>query len=128
MFNFNRHVYLVVTKGRVKATELISGDYAEINLPSSTHPRTPMGNFNRTEEAFRQIINKVAPKSFFKLSPVIYLHLYDEVEGGYTDIEIRAFKEAALGAGGRGVFMVNSRRTLTKEQLLGRVFVELEYA
>ncbi|WP_223670540.1 hypothetical protein [Kangiella shandongensis] len=128
MFNFNQHVYLLVTKGRAKATELISNEYAEISLPSSTHPRTLMGNFHKTEEAFKKIISKVAPKSFFKLSPVIYLHLFDEVEGDYTDIEVRAFKEAALGAGGRDVFMVNSRRTLTKEQLLGRVFVELEYA
>lgn len=128
MFNFSNHVYLVVSNGVVKATELKSGAFAEINLPSSTHPRTPMGSFEETEKAFTQILNKVSPKSFFRPSPIAYVHLIDIVEGGYTDVELRAFKEAVLGAGARDVYMPDSSIQLTKEQLLNKQFVQYEKA
>lgn len=124
MFNFSNHVYLLVSNGIVKATELKSGAYTEMNLPSSSHPRTPMGSFKETEKAFTQILNKVSPKSVFKPAPVAYVHLINKVEGGYTDVELRAFKEAALGAGAREVYMPDSRVQLTKEQLLNKQFVQ----
>lgn len=128
MFNFSSHVYLLVSNGTVKATALKSGAYSEMNLPTSSHPRTPMGSFQETEKAFSQLLNKVSPKSFFKPSPVVYVHLIDEVEGGYTDVELRAFKEAALGAGAREVYMPDSRVQLTKEQLLNKQFVQYKKA
>lgn len=128
MLNFSSHVYLLVSNGTVKATELKSGAYSEMNLPSSSHPRTPMGSFEKTEKAFTQLLKNVPPKSFFKPAPVVYLHLIDEVEGGYTDVELRAFKEAVLGAGAREVYMPESRVQLTKEQLLNKQFDQFEKA
>lgn len=128
MFNFSSHVYLLVSKGTAKATELKSGDCTEMNLPSASHPRTPMGSFEETEKAFTQLLNKVSPKSFCKPAPVAYVHLIDEAEGGYTDVELRAFKEAVFGAGARNAYMPDSRVQLTREQLLNKQFVEYSNA
>lgn len=128
MFNFTKHVYLLISNGTIKATELKSGAYAEMNLPSSSHPRTPMGSFEETEKAFSQILNKVSPKSFFKPALIAYVHLIDTVEGGYTDVELRAFKEAVISAGAREVYMPDSRAPLTKEQLLNKQFAQYDKA
>lgn len=128
MPSFKKHVYLLISKGVVKATELTTGAYLETSLPATTHPRTPMGSFVEIEKAFTKIIKEVAAKSLFKPAPVAYIHLMVEVEGGYTDVELRAFKEAVLGAGAREVYLPDSRVPLTKEQLLNKQFAQYDKA
>jgi hypothetical protein len=126
MFGLNKHLYLVVTQGRLKATELDSGRTIERCLKPAWHPRTPIGNFEKLEKIFAKAISELGGKSFFRPSPAVYLHLLDEVEGGYTQIEIRAFKEAALGGGARAIYMPDSRTLLTKNELLAKSFIEID--
>ncbi|RDX36589.1 hypothetical protein DZA50_03855 [Kangiella sp. HD9-110m-PIT-SAG07] len=128
MFGFNRYLYLVVTQGRLKATELKDGRTIERCLKPASHPRTPIGNFENLEKIFSQAINELEGNSFFKPSPIVFLHLLDDIEGGYTQIEIRAFKEAALGGGAREIFMPESKTILTAQQLLTKDFIELDDA
>lgn len=124
--SFKKHVYLLISKGTVKATELTTGAYLEVNLPASAHPRTHMGSFVEIEKAFSQIMKEISAPSFFKPAPVAYVHLIDEVEGGYTDVELKAFMQAVLSAGAREVYMPDSRVQLTKEQLLDKQFDQFE--
>jgi len=126
VFSLKKHIYFVISQGRLKATELESGNSLEESLATVVHPRTPIGNFDNLETIFSRAIKELVPKNFFLASPCIYLHLLDEVDGGYTQIEIRAFKEAALGAGAREVHMPDSRTLLTAEQLLAKEFRELD--
>ena len=128
MVGFNLRLYFVVTQGRLKVTDLNSGKVIESSLQPASHPRTPIGNFEKLEEIFAQAIKEIGGKSFFRPSPVVYLHLLDEIEGGYTQIEVRAFKEAALGGGAREIFMPESRTILTVQQLLAKDFFELDDA
>jgi len=122
LFNLSRHVYLTVTKGKAKATELTTGKSAELEMLSSTHPRSIMGGFVQTEEVFTRIVSIVCPRKFLSIAPIIYVHLIDDVEGGYTDVEIRAFREAAYGAGAREVFLPKSKMPLSKQQIINREF------
>lgn len=126
MLGFNKYLYLVVTQGRLRATELKNGKTIELCLKPASHPRTPIGNFEKLEKLFTQAINELGGRSFFKPSPTVFLHLLDEIEGGYTQIEVRAFKEAAFGGGAREVVMPESKVILTAQQLLTKSFVELK--
>ena len=124
---FRRYLYFVISQGSLYATELSSGRSLERSLSSVIHPRTPIGNFVNLENIFSSVIKSLAGRSFFKPSPTIFLHLLDEVKGGYTQIEIRAFREAALGGGAREIFMPKSRTRLTKEQLLRKEYEEMDF-
>lgn len=58
-----------------------------------------MGDFTAIEAAFKQVLSELGLKAWYKLAPVVLTHLVPQVEGGYTNVELRAFREAALGAG-----------------------------
>jgi hypothetical protein len=128
MFGLGNYLYLVVTQGKLKATELKSGRTVEKSLEPAAHPRTPVGNFEELERIFTEAISELGGRSLFRPAPVAFLHLLDEVEGGYTPIEIRVFKEAILGGGARNIFIPESRTLLTKDELLNKRFVEMSCA
>ena len=42
-------------------------------------------------------------KSFFTPSPRVIIHPMEKLEGGLTEIEVKAFRELCIGAGARQV-------------------------
>ena len=80
------------------------------------HPRTLIANFTVAEQTLRHFLKLVLPRSFFSVSPIVIIHPQSMLEGGLTQIEIRAFAELALGAGARKVFVWEGPE-LSKEEL-----------
>lgn len=39
-------------------------------------------------------------------APIVLAHLIPQVEGGYTNVELRAFREAMVGAGAAQVYLL----------------------
>lgn len=128
MFGNKRHLYLQVFKGTIKAEEINTGRNLNVKCNALSHPRTLMGSYIEIETCFKQIVQEITPKTFFNPSPIIIVHLREEVERGYTDVELRAFKEAAFGAGGRKVFMPSSKKALTSQQIKDEDFKQYENA
>jgi rod shape-determining protein MreB len=69
------------------------------------HPRTLIADFNVAEQTLKQFLKKVLPKSLFVVSPVVVMHPQAFLEGGLTQIELRALVELCVGAGARKVFI-----------------------
>jgi len=68
------------------------------------HPRTMVSDFSAAEQLLKQYVRRVsAGFNFFRPGPTIVLHLQGSHEGGLTQVEIRAFREMAMGAGGAQV-------------------------
>jgi len=122
MFWNKRHVYLQVRKGEVKGIEFRSGKSVTRHSKALNHPRTLMADFNGVENCFTEVIKEIAPPKFLSPSPKVYVHLLEDMEGDYTMIEVRAFREAAYGAGASSVYMPNSPNLLSKQQLLTGAF------
>mgnify|MGYP000509357518 CR=1 FL=1 len=61
-----------------------------------------IADFTVTEQMLKQFIKMVHPRSFFKPSPRIIIC----VPCGSTQVERRAIRESALGAGARDVFLI----------------------
>lgn len=86
-----------------------------------SHPRTLLADFAIAEQTLRYLIKQAMPKRFFVTSPFVVLHPLTMLEGGLTQIEIRAFAELAKMAGASQV-QVWQGPPLTREQLLNRQF------
>lgn len=81
------------------------------------HPRTLMGDFESVATAFKSAFKELYPSlRFFK--PKALVHLMPTVEGGYTNVELRAFNEAAAMAGASFTFMSTFERAHTDSELV----------
>ncbi|UPW20336.1 hypothetical protein M0C34_08765 [Agarivorans sp. TSD2052] len=119
-------LYLEVRQGSIKATELNSGKTLTHSSDAFAHPRSLIGDFFAVERCFTSIVNDLAPKTFLSGPTTIVVHLLENAEGGFTNVEVRAFKEAALSAGGQVVSFPSSEALLTKEQLITGAFAQLD--
>jgi len=94
------------------------------------HPRSLVSDFTVAEQVLKAFVRRIRGNSLFRPSPVIVIHPLGEHEGGLTQVELRAFRELALGAGAAKASIWLGPQ-LTDEQLLsgtypatGRMLIE----
>jgi rod shape-determining protein MreB and related proteins len=80
------------------------------------HPRTMISDFTGAEILIKAMCSKVLKKSLFSPSPAVVVHPMGNPDGGFTQVEKRAFRELALGSGARTVW-VWTGRPLTDEEI-----------
>lgn len=85
------------------------------------HPRSLVSDFTAAEALLKTLIAKMLRHRLFSMPPLVVLHPLGDPEGGFTQIEIRAFQEMALGAGARSV-RVWQGRPLTDQEILSGKF------
>ncbi|AMK78217.1 MULTISPECIES: rod shape-determining protein [Methylomonas] len=85
------------------------------------HPRTLLADFTIAEQTLKHLIKQAMPSAFFVARPVVVEHPLKMLEGGLTQIEIRAFAELTSMAGASQVYVWQGP-TLLREQLLKRSF------
>lgn len=85
------------------------------------HPRSLVSDFTVGEQLIKAFITKMATGGIFAVSPSIVMHPLGDPAGGYTQIEVRALQEMAMGAGARSA-KVWQGRPLTDQELLSDRF------
>lgn len=85
------------------------------------HPRSLVSDFTAGEQLLKEVIRRFYGKSIFAFAPAVILHLMGDPEGGFTQVEIRAFREMAL-AGGAAQVTLWQGRSLTDQELQSRQF------
>ena len=83
------------------------------------HPRTLVSDFTLGEQVLKAFIASVLDKAFLKPAPRIIMHPLDEPDGGWTQIEVRALHEMALGAGASQVTIWQGVQLSDQELLAG---------
>jgi rod shape-determining protein MreB len=91
---------------------------AQVSNPFA-HPRTLVSDFTLAEQLIKHQLRRVLSNHFWMPAPCVVMHPIGKAEGGYTQVERRAFREMALGAGASQVF-VWIGRPLTDTELLSR--------
>lgn len=81
------------------------------------HPRVLIDDFIGGEKIVQYAIRELFGKKFISPSPVVVLHPDLELDGGLTQIEARALREMAEGAGARRVYLHYGRPLTDKEVL-----------
>jgi rod shape-determining protein MreB len=86
----------IVTIGK-DANSSTSADTIKVN-PFS-HPRVLFSDFYVGEKILLHAFSTFAEHKFLRVTPKTIIHPMEKTEGGLTMIEVRAFRELALGAG-----------------------------
>jgi len=102
-------IYIKVRTGYIEARTLGENNERQYHSNGLSHPRSLAGNFLEVEKTFKEAI-AAQPKVFFGLlKPKVLVHLIPEMEGGYTDLELRFFREAALGGGASEIHLFDNK-------------------
>jgi rod shape-determining protein MreB len=99
---------------------MAAGDSVEVMNPFD-HPRSIVSDFTVAEQLLKAFFRRLGGNSWFAPSPKVVMHPLGAPEGGFTQIEIRALLEMALGAGASEV-VVREGRPLTDQELLAGDF------
>jgi rod shape-determining protein MreB and related proteins len=94
--------------------------HAELSNPFA-HPRSLVSDFTIAEQVIKFFVQRISGKGWLSLAPIIVMHPLGEHEGGLTQVEIRALRELALGAGACRV-QVWQGPQLSDAQLLANEF------
>lgn len=85
------------------------------------HPRSMVSDFTLGEQVLKAFLARAMPKSLLASSPTVILHLMGDPAGGFTQVEVRAFREMAHGAGASKVTVWQGPQ-LTDQDLLSGNF------
>lgn len=85
------------------------------------HPRSMVSDFTVGEQTLKAFIHRLKVGSFLTPAPKIVMHLLGEPAGGFTQVEVRAFHEMAIGSGASQV-KVWQGRNLSDQELLSWQF------
>ena len=83
------------------------------------HPRSLVSDFTAAEQLIKHQLRRILGKSLLRITPCVVIHPLGSPAGGFTQVERRAFREMALGAGASKVF-VWTGRPLTDQEVLAR--------
>jgi rod shape-determining protein MreB len=120
---------IAILRGPKKAQILGVGAEASLHRATTSvevlnpfsHPRTMVGDFTAGEQLVKAFIRKLTGTSWFATAPRVVFHPLGDPAGGFTQVEIRAFREMALGAGASDVLMWQGPE-LSNEQVLSGQF------
>ena len=110
-------IYIQVHRGHFIAKNLGTGKTVRRECAALAHPRTVMGDFEAIAAAFKAALKELLP-TINLLKPKGLIHLIPQLEGGYTNVELRAFKEAGETAGINFAFLSTLERPHTDTELL----------
>lgn len=109
-------IYVQVQPGHFTARRVGSDRSIRRECAGLKHPRTLMGDFESVQKAFAAAFQELCPWGrLFK--PRALVHLPSTCEGGHTNVELRAFKEAAEMAGAVFCFLSTFERPHTDQEL-----------
>ncbi len=85
------------------------------------HPRSMVSDFTVAEQLLKHYLRRCRGNSFLSCAPVVVIHPQGNPVGGFTQVENRAFREMAIGAGASEVTVWNGRN-LTDQEVLSKRF------
>jgi rod shape-determining protein MreB and related proteins len=102
------------------ARSTAAGTTAVVINPFS-HPRSLVSDFTSAEQLLKLMVRRLHGKAWFSPSPRVVIHPLGDPDGGFTQVERRAFREMALGAGAAEV-VVWTGRELTNHEVVDGTF------
>lgn len=102
-------IYIKVYKGYIKARTVGENNEQQFSSEGLNHPRSLAGKFVEVENTFKQAISAQPKVLFGLIKPRVLVHLVPDMEGGYTELELRFFREAALGGGASEIYLLDNK-------------------
>lgn len=112
------HARTVLAVGNYARSAVVGHAHALLVRPFD-HPRSLVSDFVAAQHLLKELVREFAGNRLFALSPHLLLHPQGRDAGGYTAIEVRAFREMGLATGASTV-QVWHGPVLTDKELLER--------
>lgn len=106
----------VILGAGVEARLASASEPAQLIQPFA-HPRSLVSDFASAEALIRLQLQRVLGKGWLRVAPSVVMHPLGNPDGGFTQVELRAFREMALGAGA-STARVWTGRPLANHELL----------
>ena len=106
----------VILGAGAEARVAAASDPAQLIQPFA-HPRSLVSDFASAEALIRVQLQRALGKGWLRVAPSVVIHPLGNPDGGFTQVELRAFREMALGAGASTV-RVWTGRPLADHELL----------
>ena len=105
----------ILAIGASAATEASTSrkEYELIN--GFDHPRSIISDFTVAEKTLQYFFRKLVRNKMLRPSPIVVMHVLDKMEGGLTQVEVRALQELAAGAGAREAYVWTGRELMDHE-------------
>jgi len=115
---------MAVSKGNNRSVLAIGAAAKEEALSSKNefellngfdHPRTIISDFTIAEKTLQHFFHKLSKNKLLRPSPIVVMHVLEKLDGGLTQVEVRALKELAIGAGARESYVWTGRELMDYE-------------
>jgi rod shape-determining protein MreB len=107
-----------VTGTGAEARSVAAAQSGEVFNPFG-HSRSLVSDFTLAEQLLRHQLRKILGNRLINFGPYVVIHPLGSPAGGFTQVELRAFREMAIGAGASEVH-VWTGRPLTDQEVLSR--------
>ncbi len=115
-------IYVQVHAGHLIASVVGEGRCVRRPCTALSHPRTLAGNFSEIVECLQAAFRELSSAQMRVLKPHVLVHLVPKVEGGHTNVELRAFKEAAEAAGAHMGWLLDGKNGPLSDDQVEEVF------
>lgn len=95
---------ILLSAGELRGENLHTGVRAQV-LRQRAHPRSLVNHFHDLQGEFVSLCRQLCPRGWTRPHALVCLVGLDD--GGYTEVEIRAVREAALAAGLRKIWLTS---------------------
>jgi rod shape-determining protein MreB len=95
-----------------------SAELAQVVNPFA-HPRSLVSDFTLAEQLIKHQLARILGNPLLRIAPDVVIHPLGDPAGGFTQVERRAFREMAFGAGASKV-LVWTGRPLTDQEILAK--------
>ena len=102
------------------ARSAVAGLIGEVVNPFG-HPRSLVSDFTVAEQLLKTVVRQVLGSALLRVAPRIVIYPLGDPAGGFTQIERRAIREMALGAGASKV-IVWVGRNLSDQEILNEEY------
>jgi rod shape-determining protein MreB and related proteins len=93
-------IYVRVRKNQFRVRNLESAKEVTFDAqPSFTTARLLIGQFQVAENLLKRAVKEISKGGIFAVSPQVLIQPLEMLEGGLSEIEERALREVAIGAG-----------------------------
>ena len=93
-------IYVRVRKNQFRVRSLESAKEATFDAqPSFTTARLLIGQFQAAENVLKRAVKEMSKGGIFAVAPQVLIQPLEMLEGGLSEVEERALREVAIGAG-----------------------------
>lgn len=114
------YLYVKISSNSIEVTNLITGEtLTRSAVDNFSTNRIVISSFNKTLKVLNEILNdlNISVNTFFKTIKIVIQQM-EILEGGLSDIELRALRDVGEQAGAKYVTIINHSRKMENSEAL----------